>query len=124
MIFTTGHGANLSMIGALCGPDDSVLIDQDSHASIYDATKLTGAQIIAFRHNSAVDLAKKLARLRRAIRIGWWWSRVSTLSVGCRPLPEIVAACKEHGAYLLVDELTHLEYTGQGASAAARSKAS
>src|SRR5256885_7170105 len=41
IIFSTGYQANLSLIGALCGPGDVILIDSDSHASIYDATRQT-----------------------------------------------------------------------------------
>src|SRR5918911_4982472 len=52
IIFSTGYQANLSLIGGLCGPDDGILIDGDSHASIYDATRQTSAQVIGFRHNS------------------------------------------------------------------------
>ncbi|PYQ93996.1 MAG: 8-amino-7-oxononanoate synthase, partial [Acidobacteria bacterium] len=49
IVFSTGYQANLSLIGALCGPDDVILIDSDSHASIYDATRQTASQVVAFR---------------------------------------------------------------------------
>ena len=68
MIFSTGYQANLSVIGGLCGPDDVILIDGDSHASIFDATRQTGSQVIAFRHNSPESLRTKLARLPRGQR--------------------------------------------------------
>src|SRR3954465_7939024 len=63
IIFSTGYQANLSLIGGLCGAGDVILIDGDSHASIYDATRQTAAQVVAFRHNSAASLRKKLERL-------------------------------------------------------------
>src|SRR3954463_4125095 len=63
IIFSTGYQANLSLIGGLCGSGDVVLIDSDSHASIYDATRQTAAQVIGFRHNSPESLHKKLERL-------------------------------------------------------------
>ena len=63
IIFSTGYQANLSLIGGLCGAGDVILIDGDSHASIYDATRQTAAQVIGFRHNSAESLRKKLERL-------------------------------------------------------------
>jgi len=63
IIFSTGYQANLSLIGGLCGAGDVILIDSDSHASIYDATRQTAAQVIGFRHNSAESLRKKLERL-------------------------------------------------------------
>src|SRR5262245_18289911 len=62
MVFTTGYQANLALIAGLCGPDDTVFVDIESHASIYDGAKLSGAQVFAFRHNSASDLQRKLAR--------------------------------------------------------------
>src|SRR5215208_775685 len=68
IIFSTGYQANLSIIGGLCGPGDVILIDSDSHASIYDATRQTGSQIIAFRHNSPDSLRKKLERLPKGER--------------------------------------------------------
>src|SRR5499433_4400493 len=63
LVFSTGYQANLSLIGALCGPGDVILIDSDSHASIYDATRQTGSQVVAFRHNSPESLRRKLERL-------------------------------------------------------------
>ena len=66
MVFTTGYQANLGVISGLCGPDDTVLLDLESHASIYDGARLSGAQVFAFRHNSASDLARKLVRVPNA----------------------------------------------------------
>src|SRR2546425_808109 len=68
IIFSTGYQANLSVIGGLCGAGDVILIDSDSHASIYDATRQTAAQVIGFRHNSAASLRKKMERLGPADR--------------------------------------------------------
>ena len=105
MVFTTGYQANLSVIAGLCGTDDVVLVDADSHASIYDATRLSGAQTIAFRHNSPESLARKLARLpagrlNRLVVVEGLYSIQGDVA----PLAEIVAVCREYGAYLLVDE--------------------
>src|SRR5205085_6296609 len=62
MVFTTGYQANLAVIAGLCGPDDTVIVDLESHASIYDGAKLSGAKVFQFRHNSSTDLARKLAK--------------------------------------------------------------
>jgi hypothetical protein len=63
LVFTTGYQANLGVIAGLCGPEDVVMADMESHASIYDGARLSGAQLFAFRHNSPSDLARKLARV-------------------------------------------------------------
>ena len=105
LVFSTGYQANLSLIGALCGAGDVILIDADSHASIYDATRQTAAQIIAFRHNSPESLRRKLQRLpdgqrNRLVVVEGLYSIRGDVA----PLREIVDVCRAHGAYLLVDE--------------------
>ena len=104
-IFSTGYQANLSLIGALCGAGDVILIDGDSHASIYDATRQTASQVIGFRHNSPESLQKKLERLPRGQR-----NRLVvveglySIRGDVAPLREIADVCGMYGAYLLVDE--------------------
>ena len=105
LIFSTGYQANLSVIGGLCGPGDVVLIDSDSHASIYDATRQTGSQVIGFRHNSPESLRRKLERLgshdtNRLVVVEGLYSIRGDVA----PLKEIAAVCRAHGAYLMVDE--------------------
>src|SRR4051812_47279166 len=104
IIFSTGYQANLSLIGGLCGAGDVILIDGDSHASIYDATRQTAAQVVAFRHNSADSLRKKLERLpagrNRLVVVEGLYSIRGDVA----PLRAIVDVCRAHGAYILVDE--------------------
>jgi len=105
IIFSTGYQANLSVIGGLCGQGDVILIDSDSHASIYDATRQTASQVIGFRHNSPESLRKKLERLaghdrNRLVVVEGLYSIHGDVA----PLRDIVDVCGPHGAYLLVDE--------------------
>jgi 8-amino-7-oxononanoate synthase len=105
LIFSTGYQANLSLIGALCGADDTILIDGDSHASIYDATRHTASQVVAFRHNAPESLRKKLERLpagqrNRLVVVEGLYSILGDVA----PLREILDVCRANGAYLLVDE--------------------
>jgi 8-amino-7-oxononanoate synthase len=105
IIFSTGYQANLSLIGALCGPDDVILIDSDSHASIYDATRQTASQVVAFRHNAPESLRRKLERLpgRRRNRLVVVEGLYS-IRGDVAPLRDIVDVCHSYGAYVLVDE--------------------
>jgi 8-amino-7-oxononanoate synthase len=104
MVFTTGYQANLGVISGLCGPDDTIVLDIESHASIYDGAKLSGAQLFAFRHNSSADLARKLARQADGRRCLVVVEGLYSISGDVAPLPEIVAACRAAGAWLMVDE--------------------
>ena len=104
MVFTTGYQANLGIIAGLCGPDDVVMLDVESHASIYDGARLSGARIFAFRHNSAADLRRKLAIQPHGGRCLVVVEGLYSIGGDVAPLGEIVAACREAGAFLLVDE--------------------
>jgi 8-amino-7-oxononanoate synthase len=105
LIFSTGYQANLSVIGGLCGPDDVILIDADSHASIYDATRQTTSQVVAFRHNSPESLRKKLERLPKGQRNRLVVAEgLYSIRGDVAPLRELVAVAREYEAYTMIDE--------------------
>ena len=114
MVFSTGYIANLAMLSALTGPADVLLIDADSHASIYDGCRLSGAEIIRFRHNDSENLAKRLQRLgdrapNTLIIVEGIYSMLGDRS----PLAEIAEVKEKYGTYLLVDEAHSLGVLGQ-----------
>jgi len=104
IVFTTGYQANLGVISGLCGSEDVVMLDIESHASIYDGARLSGAQVFAFRHNSAADLARKLRRLPDCSRCLVVVEGLYSISGDVAPLKEIASVCREAGASLMVDE--------------------
>jgi 8-amino-7-oxononanoate synthase len=114
MVFTTGYQANLGAISTLVGPDDFLIIDADSHASIYDACKLGSATVIRFKHNDPADLDKRLSRIadqpgNKLIVVEGIYSMLGDHA----PLKEFVAVKKKHGAYLLVDEAHSMGVMGK-----------
>lgn len=118
IVFTTGYQANLATISGLAGAGDVILIDGDSHASIYDGCRLSGAEIIRFRHNDTQDLEKRLRRLGDRSRstliiIEGIYSMLGDQA----PLAEIVRLKTAYNSTLLLDEahsLGVLGRTGQG----------
>lgn len=118
IVFTTGYQANLATISGLAGPGDVVLIDGDSHASIYDGCRLSGAEIIRFRHNDISDLDKRLRRLGERSRSTLIIAEGIYSMLGDKaPLAEIVELKNAHNSILLLDEahsLGVLGHTGQG----------
>ena len=118
IVFTTGYQANLGMISGLTGPGDVLMIDADCHASIYDGCKLSGADVIRFRHNDAADLRKRLKRLGERVSSALIIVEGIYSMLGDRaPLADLVAVKEEMGGYLLVDEahsLGVLGATGRG----------
>ncbi len=118
MVFTTGYQANLGTISGLVGQGDTVLIDGDSHASIYDGCILSGADIIRFKHNDMADLEKRLRRLGNRTETTLIIAEGIYSMLGDQaPLAEIVELKKKYGCFLLLDEahsLGVLGETGQG----------
>lgn len=103
-VFTTGYQANLGLISGLCGADDVVLVDLESHASIYDGARLSGARIFAFRHNSPSDLCRKLAAQPDGRRCLVVVEGLYSIGGDVSPLADFLAVCREAGAFLVVDE--------------------
>ncbi len=114
VVFSTGYQANLGVLAGLTGADDVLMIDADSHASIYDGCRLSGATVIRFKHNDPDDLAARLARLeppRSNVLIVV--EGIYSMFGDRAPLAEIAAVKREHGAYLVVDEAHSLGVLGE-----------
>ena len=123
IVFSTGYQANLGMIAGLAGPKDVILLDADSHSSIYDGCRLSGATLVRFRHNDPADLDKRLARLgdegeSRLIIIEGIYSMLGDRA----PVAEIAEVKRKHGAYLLVDEAHSLGVMGANGRGAAEAE--
>ncbi len=61
VMFPSGAAANAGMIGAAVGRGDAVLSDEMNHASIIDACRASGADVIVLPHSDAEALEKALA---------------------------------------------------------------
>ncbi|MBV9842969.1 MAG: aminotransferase class I/II-fold pyridoxal phosphate-dependent enzyme [Sphingomonadaceae bacterium] len=112
IVFSTGYQANLGMISTLAGKGDYIILDADSHASIYDGCWLGNAEIVRFRHNSVEDLDRRLARLPREAGKLVVLEGVYSMLGDVAPLPEMIAAAKKHGAMILVDEAHGMGFFG------------
>lgn len=123
IVFTTGYAATMGLCATLAGPGDVILLDSDSHASIYAGVQLSGAEVIRFRHNSPEDLERRLRRLGdRAANTLIVVEGIYSMLGDIAPLAEIVAIKQRYGAMLLVDEAHSFGVMGEqgrGAAAAA-----
>jgi len=112
IVFSTGYQANLGIISTLAGKGEYVILDADSHASIYDGCALGNADIVRFRHNSVEDLDKRLGRLPpepgKLVVLEGVYSMLGDIA----PLKEMVAVAKKHGAMVLVDEAHSMGFFG------------
>ncbi len=112
IVFSTGYMANLGMISTLAGKGDYVILDADSHASIYDGCKQGDAEIVRFRHNDVNDLDKRLGRLPEGVGKLVVLEGVYSMLGDIAPLTEMVAVAKKHGAMVLSDEAHSMGFYG------------
>jgi 8-amino-7-oxononanoate synthase len=118
MVFSTGYQANLGILSTIAGKNDHLILDADSHASLYDGSRLGHAQVTRFRHNDPEDLARRLRRLAgvpgdKVVVVEGIYSMLGDTA----PLRDLVHVKREWGAYLVVDEahsLGVLGATGRG----------
>jgi len=105
IVFSTGYQANLATISALAGRDDPLLLDSDSHASIYDGARLGHAETVVFRHNDPDNLDRRLNRLgERASRALIVVEGLYSMLGDQPPLAEFIEVKRRHNAWLLLDE--------------------
>jgi len=105
LVFSTGHQANLGVLGTLLGPADTVIVDSGDHASILDGCLLSRAKLRPFRHNRLEKLEKMLDRAQSdgggvLVVVDGVFSMEGDIA----PLAEICELCERYGARLMVDE--------------------
>ncbi len=119
--FSTGYSATMGMCATLAGPGDVILLDGDSHASIYAGVQLSGAEVIRFKHSNPDDLAKRMRRLGdRAGQTLIIAEGIYSMLGDVAPLQEIAAIKREYGGYLLIDEAHSLGVMGASGRGAAQ----
>jgi 8-amino-7-oxononanoate synthase len=105
VIYSTGFMANLAVISGLAREGDAVFLDAHSHASIFDAARLSGAEVRIFAHNNPADIERlfqesKIPGSRTVVVL----ESVYSVWGDVGDLKSIIAVAKRHGAFVVVDE--------------------
>jgi 8-amino-7-oxononanoate synthase len=118
-VFGSGYLANTGIIPTFAGPGDLVVVDELAHACIWAGARLSGAEVLAFRHNDVGDLAARLAQARGAAgRALVATDGVFSMDGDIAPLDAISQVARDHDAWLLVDDAHGLGVLGGGAGTA------
>jgi 8-amino-7-oxononanoate synthase len=118
-VFGSGYLANAGIVGALCGPDDVVLVDELAHASMWSGIRLSGATTRVYLHNDVEDLARLLREHRAAhARALVLTEGVFSMDGDLAPLPVLAALAAHFDAWLLSDDAHGLGVVGGGRGSA------
>jgi 8-amino-7-oxononanoate synthase len=103
LLFSTGYMANLGVVQALVGKGDTVFADKFNHASLNDAMQLSRAAVKRYRHNDVTQLAQLLEQAGSGRKLVIT-DAVFSMDGDLAPLPELLALCEQHDAWLLIDD--------------------
>lgn len=113
MVFSTGYQANLGIISTIAGKGDYVVLDIDSHASIWDGCAMGNAEIVPFKHNDITAMEKRLKRIPEGAGKLVVLEGVYSMLGDIAPLKEMVKIAKDNGAMVLVDEAHSMGFIGE-----------
>ena len=103
LLFSTGYMANLGVVQALVGRGDTVFADKLNHASLNDAMLLSRASVRRYCHNDMAQLDSFLEQSKSGRRL-ICTDAVFSMDGDMARLPELLALCEAHDAWLLVDD--------------------
>jgi glycine C-acetyltransferase/8-amino-7-oxononanoate synthase len=112
MVFSTGYQANLGIISTIAGKGDYIVLDIDSHASIWDGCKMGDAEVVPFKHNDIDAMEKRLRRIPEGAGKLVILEGVYSMMGDIAPLKEMIAVARKYGAMVLVDEAHSMGFIG------------
>jgi glycine C-acetyltransferase/8-amino-7-oxononanoate synthase len=112
MVFSTGYQANLGIISTIAGKGDYIVLDIDSHASIWDGCKMGDAEVVPFKHNDIEAMEKRLKRIPEGAGKLVVLEGVYSMLGDIAPLKEMIKVAKDNGAMVLVDEAHSMGFIG------------
>ncbi len=119
LCFSTGFQVNLGVIPTVTGRNDYLLIDELDHASIIEATRLSFAKVLKYRHNDMQSLERILKRCEpnrvKLIVVDGIFSMDGDIA----KLPEIVKLADAYGASVMVDDAHAIGVIGKNGSGTA-----
>ncbi|MDP3981913.1 MAG: aminotransferase class I/II-fold pyridoxal phosphate-dependent enzyme, partial [Chlamydiota bacterium] len=83
---------------------DLIILDKINHASIIDASLLSGARIKTYRHRDMEDLENVLRQTSQYERRLLVTESVFSMEGDIAPLPDISRLCRSHNVLMMIDE--------------------
>lgn len=111
LIFNSGYTANLALLSAIPQKGDAIIMDELSHASIREGTRLSLAERLIFKHNDIDDLRDKLksSHGEKFVVV----ESVYSMDGDKAPIQELTTLCRQHNANLMIDEAHSTGVFGQ-----------
>jgi len=113
LLCSSGYLANLAMVTSLTGRGDVIIQDKLCHASLIDAARLSEARLLRYAHADMAALQRQLAMKsdgnKLVISDG-----IFSMDGDTAPLVGMVEACRQHSAWLAIDDAHGVGVCGPG----------
>ena len=113
LLCSSGYLANLAVATSLSGKGDVIIQDKLCHASLIDAARLSGARLCRYGHADMAALERRLSAAgedkKLVVSDGIFSMDGDTAS-----LEQMVALCREHRAWLAIDDAHGIGVCGPG----------
>lgn len=103
LYFCTGYMANIAILSALAGVDTDLFSESLNHASLIDGARLSRANVHVYPHGDLAQLAVLLAASSAKNKMVVSDS-VFSMDGDLAALPQLLALCEQHDAWLVVDD--------------------
>ena len=113
LYFCTGYMANLAVLTALGASADAHIFSESlNHASLIDGARLARAAVSVYPHADLQMLGAQLETSSASTKIVVT-DGVFSMDGDIAPLPDLLALCETHGAWLVVDDAHGFGVLGQ-----------
>lgn len=104
ILFNSGFDANVGLISTVARPGDYIFYDELMHASVHQGMTLSGAILVAFKHNDLEDLERKLNQIDTSINSFIITESVFSMEGDKADLRQMADLSSKYNANLIVDE--------------------
>ncbi len=116
LLFGSGYAANLGILASLAQREAEIFSDALNHACLIDGARLSRAKVSVYAHLDLGELERHLTRSIAPVKL-IATDAVFSMDGDLAPVPELVALCERHDAWLILDDahgMGVLGKTGRG----------
>ena len=103
LLFSSGYMANMGVISALAGKDDTIFSDKLNHASLNEAVILSRANHKRYQHNDMNHLEELIRESKSKVKI-IATDAVFSMDGDIADIPHLIHLCEAYNAYLYIDD--------------------
>ncbi|MFH1301086.1 MAG: 8-amino-7-oxononanoate synthase [Planctomycetota bacterium] len=104
ILFPSGYAANLGVVSAFAGEQDTIFCDRLNHASLIDGCRLSGARLRVYRHDRLEKLERELEKAGSDGKRIIVTDSVFSMDGSLAPLVSLCDLAETYAASLIIDE--------------------